>query len=134
MSLAEARAAQARGEGRSDLPRVQAGVPYVWDGRDEADRPLSREEMQAGLAAARRGRGRPAGSDKESTTIRLDRDILDSFRAQGPGPASTPRCASGSSGMPRTPGQPGTSQAGTSNRVEWDWLRDGAGIESSSSN
>jgi uncharacterized protein (DUF4415 family) len=85
MSLAEARAAQARGEGRSDLPRVQAGVPYVWDGRDEADRPLSREEMQAGLAAARRGRGRPAGSDKESTTIRLDRDILDSFRAQGPG-------------------------------------------------
>jgi uncharacterized protein (DUF4415 family) len=42
--------------------------------------------MQAGIqAAARHRRGRPAGREKESTTIRLDRDILDTFRAAGPG-------------------------------------------------
>jgi uncharacterized protein (DUF4415 family) len=37
------------------------------------------------LAAARRSPGRPAGSNKESTTVRFDRDILDAFRANGPG-------------------------------------------------
>lgn len=37
------------------------------------------------LAAAKRSPGRPAGSNKESTTIRFDRDVLDAFRASGPG-------------------------------------------------
>jgi len=29
--------------------------------------------------------GRPAGSNKESVTLRLDKDVLDRFRADGPG-------------------------------------------------
>lgn len=33
----------------------------------------------------KRRRGRPAGSDKEQITIRLDKDVLDKFRAAGPG-------------------------------------------------
>jgi uncharacterized protein (DUF4415 family) len=33
----------------------------------------------------RKQRGRLAGSDKESTTIRFDRDVLAAFRAGGPG-------------------------------------------------
>lgn len=37
------------------------------------------------LAAAKRPPGRPAGSGKESTTVRFDRDVLDAFRAAGPG-------------------------------------------------
>jgi uncharacterized protein (DUF4415 family) len=37
------------------------------------------------LAAARRSPGRPAGSNKESTTVRFDRDVLDAFRAGGAG-------------------------------------------------
>lgn len=37
------------------------------------------------LAAAKRRPGRPAGSNKESTTVRFDRDVLDAFRAGGPG-------------------------------------------------
>lgn len=37
------------------------------------------------LAAAKRPPGRPAGSNKESTTARFDRDVLDAFRAGGPG-------------------------------------------------
>jgi uncharacterized protein (DUF4415 family) len=44
---------------------------------------LTREEMQAGIEAYRKQRG-PAGSDKESTTIRFDRDVLAAFRAGGP--------------------------------------------------
>jgi uncharacterized protein (DUF4415 family) len=41
--------------------------------------------MQAGAAAYRRKRGRPTGGTKASTTIRFDRDVLDAFRAAGPG-------------------------------------------------
>jgi uncharacterized protein (DUF4415 family) len=37
------------------------------------------------LAAAKRSPGRPVGSNKEATTIRFDRDVLDRFRAGGPG-------------------------------------------------
>ena len=81
----EMRAAHKRGESKTDLAKVRAGTPYVWDGRNEDERPLTREEMQAGIEAYRRRRGRPVGSDKESTTIRLDRDILATFRAGGPG-------------------------------------------------
>ena len=61
------------------------GGYYVWDGVDEDDRPMTREEMEAGLAAMSKARGRPAGSTKESTTIRIDHDVLDAFRAGGPG-------------------------------------------------
>lgn len=81
----EMRAARERGESKTDLTKVRAGTPYVWDGKSEDERPLTREEMQAGIEAYRRRRGRPVGSDKESTTIRLDRDILAAFRASGPG-------------------------------------------------
>jgi uncharacterized protein (DUF4415 family) len=38
------------------------------------------------LAAAKRKPGRPAGdNNKEPTTIRFDRDVLDALRATGPG-------------------------------------------------
>lgn len=79
------RAARERGESKTDAAKVRVATPYVWDGENEDERPLTREEMQAGIAEYRRRRGRPAGSDKESTTIRLDRDILAAFRASGPG-------------------------------------------------
>ena len=46
---------------------------------------LTREELQAGIEAYRKQRGRPAGSDKGSTTIRFDREVLAAFRAAGPG-------------------------------------------------
>jgi uncharacterized protein (DUF4415 family) len=58
---------------------------HVWDGVDEDERPLSRDEMRAGMAAARK-RGRPAGSgSKEQVAIRFDREVLAAFRASGPG-------------------------------------------------
>jgi uncharacterized protein (DUF4415 family) len=70
---------------KTDLARVRAAHDYAWDGKDEDDRPLSREEMPAGIEAYRAKRGRPSGTNKESTTIRFDRDVLDAFRASGPG-------------------------------------------------
>ena len=79
------RAARKRGESKTDLAKLRAGTPYVWDGKDENERPLTREEMQTGIEAYRKQRGRPVGSDKESTTIRFDHDILAAFRAGGPG-------------------------------------------------
>ena len=43
------------------------------------------EEIQAGIEAYRRQRRRPTGSNKESTTMRFDREVLAAFRAGGPG-------------------------------------------------
>ena len=85
MATNKMRAAGKRGESKTDLSKLRAGTPYVWDGKNEEDRPLTREEMQAGIDAYRKRRGRPAGSDKESTTIRFDREVLAAFRAAGPG-------------------------------------------------
>lgn len=79
------RATVARGASKTDLAKMRAQTPYVWDGKNEDERPLTREEMQAGIEAYRKRRGRPAGSEKESTTIRFDRDVLAAFRAAGPG-------------------------------------------------
>lgn len=70
---------------RTDMAKVRANAPFVWDGQDEDDRPLTREEMQAGIEEYRRNRGRPTGSEKVSTTIRFDKDVLAAFRAAGPG-------------------------------------------------
>ncbi|WP_157267582.1 BrnA antitoxin family protein [Azohydromonas aeria] len=65
---------------------LPASTDYVWDGQDEDDRPATAEELQAALAAARRRRGRPAGSGtKEQVALRVDRDVLAAFRAGGPG-------------------------------------------------
>lgn len=36
-------------------------------------------------ALVKRGRGRPAGSDKDRIAIRVDRDVLARFKAAGPG-------------------------------------------------
>lgn len=61
------------------------GGYFVWDGVDEGDRPATEEELRAGIEAARRGRGRPAGSDKTQITLRVDNDTLASFRTTGKG-------------------------------------------------
>lgn len=59
---------------------------FVWDGKDEDERPLNKMEMQAGVEAYRKQRGRPAGSgNKEQVAIRFDNDVLAAFRAAGPG-------------------------------------------------
>ncbi len=85
MTLDEVRAASAQSKSKTDNAQAKTTAPYIWDGQDDDERPLSREEMQAGIEAYRRQRGHPTGSDKESTTMRFDGDVLAAFRAGGPG-------------------------------------------------
>ena len=68
------------------LRSIPPGNDFVWDGKDEDDRPLTTEELQAGIEADRKKRGRPAGSGtKEQVAIRFERDVLEALRATGPG-------------------------------------------------
>lgn len=63
-----------------------AGGHFVWDGKDEDDRPATEKELRAGIETNRRQRGRPAGSGtKEQVAIRFDRDVVAAFRASGAG-------------------------------------------------
>lgn len=56
MATNEMHATRKRGESQTDLAKVRAGTPYVWDGKNEDDRPLTNEEMQAGIEAYRKQR------------------------------------------------------------------------------
>jgi uncharacterized protein (DUF4415 family) len=59
---------------------------FVWDGKNEDERPATAAELAAGVASASKRRGRPAGSGtKEQVAIRFDREVLAAFRAAGPG-------------------------------------------------
>lgn len=40
---------------------------------------------EAAALLVKRPRGRPAGSDKEQVTLRIDRDVLAAFRSSGAG-------------------------------------------------
>ncbi|MBN9478186.1 MAG: BrnA antitoxin family protein [Burkholderiales bacterium] len=67
------------------MKKPPAGGYFEWDGKDENERPLTRQEMEAGVEEARKRRGRPTGSSKSATTIRLDEEVLAAFRATGRG-------------------------------------------------
>ena len=65
---------------------VPAKKDFVWNSKDEDDRPATQDELRAGVAAYRKARGRPVGSGtKEQVAIRIDKDVLTAFRAGGPG-------------------------------------------------
>ena len=56
---------------------------FVWDGKDEDERPLSKEEMRASIS--NKG-GRPKSTNpKQAVSIRLSPDVLEYFRASGKG-------------------------------------------------
>lgn len=59
---------------------------FVWDGVDEDDRPMTEVDaapVRAAIAAKKRGR--PVGSGKEQVALRIDKDVLEAFRASGAG-------------------------------------------------
>ena len=59
---------------------------YVWDGKDEVDRPLTREEMQKGVEEYRKKRGRPISvARKEQVSVRYSPEVLSYFRSTGDG-------------------------------------------------
>ena len=58
------------------LAAVRATPPsqdFVWDGKEADDRPATAEELQAGVAAYRKKRGRPAGSGRAPSASRRGR-------------------------------------------------------------
>ena len=72
---------------KKDIIKATAVPPkdgdFVWNGKDEDDRPLTEQEMYESI---RKTGGRPKSANpKKSTTIRLDADVLDFFKAQGKG-------------------------------------------------
>ena len=75
-----------RKEVQAAVRAIPADSDFVWDGVTEDERPLTAVELQAGIEAVRKGRGRPAGSGrKEQVAIRFDNDVLAAFRDAGPG-------------------------------------------------
>ena len=68
------------------LKKAPPGGDFVWDGKDEDDRPLSREEMKKGVEAYRKKRGRPvSAARKEQVSVRYSPEVLSYFRATGEG-------------------------------------------------
>ena len=47
------------------VKKAPPGGDYVWDGKDEDDRPLSRDEMQKCVEAYRKKRGRPISATRK---------------------------------------------------------------------
>ncbi|CAK0781430.1 conserved hypothetical protein [Gammaproteobacteria bacterium] len=84
MTLDEMRAACERGEDQSDWEAIQRKAVLGIEPEDDEDSPNVTELMLA--AIAKRRAGRPAGSGKkEQVAIRIDKDVLEIFRAAGPG-------------------------------------------------
>ena len=68
----------------SDKPVMFDEDNPEWTEEDLARaRPAS--ELPSQVAAAFRKPGRPPGSNKQAVSIRLDTDVLEKFRATGPG-------------------------------------------------
>lgn len=71
---------------KADLLKAMKTPPpggyFVWNGKDEDDRPMAANEMRAAFV---KKMGRPLGGHKTSTTIRLDDDVLDAFKTNGKG-------------------------------------------------
>ncbi len=75
-----------RSEVLAAVRKIKSSELYVWDGVDEDDRPLSKDEAQVVLTNMRKQRGRPVGSgNKEQVAIRFDNEVLSAFRSAGPG-------------------------------------------------
>lgn len=71
---------------RAAVRAIPSSQHFVWDGVDEGERPATEEEMQAGIDAERKRRGRPAGKgNKEQVSVRYSPDVLAAFRATGRG-------------------------------------------------
>ena len=68
------------------VKKAPPGGDYVWDGKDEDNRPLTRKEMQDGVEAYRKKRGRPiSAARKEQVSVRYSPEVLSYFRSTGEG-------------------------------------------------
>ncbi len=68
-----------QGEDQSDWESLRAAGDFEWDGQDDEDRPLSKEEMRVAISQL----GSRRAQQKVSTSIQLDTEILEYFQATG---------------------------------------------------
>ena len=84
MTTKEMRAARERGESKTDWAVLRQNIHDGIEPEDDEDSPDATLAMRDVIE--KRRVGRPAGSgNKEQVAIRLDKDILSSFRASGSG-------------------------------------------------
>lgn len=84
MTLKEMRAARERGESKTDLELLHQNKLTGIEPEDDVDSPDATLAIRE--VSAKRRAGRPAGSGKkEQVAIRLDKDVLEAFRATGRG-------------------------------------------------
>jgi uncharacterized protein (DUF4415 family) len=70
----------------SDIKMVPDDDNPEWTEEDFARAKPARDILPAAfLDTARKARGRPKGSTKQLVSLRLDKDVLEKFRATGPG-------------------------------------------------
>lgn len=55
------------------------------DPLDAEDFDVTAADVERALTARRRRLGRPTGTTKDQVSLRIDRDVLERFRAGGPG-------------------------------------------------
>jgi len=68
------------------VKKAPPGGDYIWNGKDEEDRPLTSDEMQKGVEAYRKKRGRPiSATRKEQVSVRYSPEVLTYFRSTGEG-------------------------------------------------
>ena len=68
------------------LKKAPPGGDYVWGGKDQDSRPLTREEMLKGVEAYCKKRGRPiSAARKEQVSVRYSPEVLSYFRSTGEG-------------------------------------------------
>ena len=84
MTTKEMRAAREHGESKTDWAVLRQNIHDGIEPEDDEDSPDATLAMRDVIE--KRRAGRPAGSgNKEQVAIRLDKDILSSFRASGSG-------------------------------------------------
>ena len=74
-----------RAEVLAAVRAIPAQQNFVWNNKDEDDRPATVEEIRVAIATDQKRRGRPIGSDKTQIALRVDNATLAAFKATGKG-------------------------------------------------
>ncbi len=84
----ELKQARAQGRSRTDLAKLRAATPFVWNGDNEDERPPSRPALTRPFQAARRRTGRTVDRDRPHPHLNPPPPPP---RPPSPGPAPAPR-------------------------------------------
>jgi len=66
---------------REAVRKLPPEEDFVWDGRDEDERPASEDELKAAVLSYQQRLGRPPKSNKTMIHLQIDNETLAAFRA-----------------------------------------------------